>query len=148
MKFSAFASCLAAVTAAWLTWSAPARACVNDTDCPGTTCGSQVCTWGAAMTCTAAGQAAQGSDGWCTTNANCKCPGATCNPMSFHCSFTMPQDAGGGTSGTSTSGTSTSGTSTSGTSTSGTSTSGTSGPGTSGSTAPATTSGGNGCALA
>ncbi len=82
----------------WLTWAAPAHAaCTNDTDCPTTTCGGQVCQWSSATVhdCVAAGTDPQGSDGWCTTSADCKCmgEGATCGVD--HCTFTLPPDGGG-----------------------------------------------------
>ncbi len=84
-------------------WAPPARACVNDIDCPVATCGGEVCQWSAGdtvMTCVAAGAAAQGSDGWCTTNADCKCMGEGATCAAPHCTFTLPKD--GGATGTTT----------------------------------------------
>jgi|HubBroStandDraft_1064217.scaffolds.fasta_scaffold163197_2 hypothetical protein len=83
----------------YLAWSPPARACDVDTDCSGTTCGGEVCQWSnndQTMTCVAAGTNAQGNDGWCTATTDCKCAGegATCNTLSFHCTFTLPPDGG------------------------------------------------------
>jgi hypothetical protein len=76
--------------------------CINDTDCPGTECGGQVCDWNLPVTvsgvhrytCVPAGTAKQGMDGWCTTVDNCKCKaqGATCNAP--YCSFTLPSGSG------------------------------------------------------
>ena len=90
----------AAVVAAapYLAWSPPASAaaCTVDTDCPGTTCGTEVCQWSnndQTMMCVAAGTDPQGSDGWCDTAANCKCAGATCS-LAFHCSATLPAEGG------------------------------------------------------
>jgi hypothetical protein len=78
------------------TWAAPALAlCTNDVDCPTATCGGEVCEW-PAHTCMPAGTSAQGSDGWCTTDTDCKCmgEGATCQAASSHCTFTLPSDGG------------------------------------------------------
>jgi len=74
-----------------------AMTCDHDTQCPGTTCGGQVCQWGAGgHICVAAGTDTQGSDGWCNNDAKCKCKGegATCNLTTFHCTATLPKVAG------------------------------------------------------
>ena len=71
--------------------------CFNDTDCPGSACGGQVCNWQLAhpkpvgdkvFVCNPAGLQPPGRDGWCTTNENCKCAnlGAQCNAP--YCTFT------------------------------------------------------------
>jgi len=66
----------------------------------------------AGMHCKAAGSQPKGQDGWCTTDADCKCKdmGATC--VAAFCTFTRPCDApnaggcaAGGSSGTGGSGT-------------------------------------------
>lgn len=81
-----------------LAWSRPAAAdCNTDTDCPGPTCGSEVCQWSVAShACVPAGTDVPGYDGACTIDANCKClgQGATCATALGHCTFTVPQDAG------------------------------------------------------
>jgi len=96
-----------------------ADACFNDDDCPGggKVCGGDVCDWGKPFamppdamkiyTCVPAGTAAKGMDGWCTTDANCKCmaEGANCKTPP-HCSFTKPSDAPAGTGGSGTGGSS------------------------------------------
>jgi len=153
MRFNALALSVVAIGLSVLGWtrSAHAATCVNDNDCPGTACGSDVCSYlTATPACTAAGQARAGMDGWCATDADCKCQslGATC--MVPYCTFTTPPDAstssGTSTSGTSTSGTSTSGTSTSGTTSTGGTSSGTaSGSSTSGGTIEPTST--SGCAM-
>ena len=77
--------------------------CYADRDCPGTSCGDAVCNWtrenpngvgSKLFTCNPAGTDVQGSDGWCTTNDDCKCQalGATC--VNAHCSFTLADSAG------------------------------------------------------
>lgn len=67
--------------------------CAVDTDCPGTTCGSQVCNAG---TCTPAGAGLLGQDGSCggSGTPNCKCAnlGATCGELQS-CTFTTPPTA-------------------------------------------------------
>ena len=76
--------------------AAAAINCTNDTDCGGNTCGGMVCQWSASgHNCVPAGTDPQGSDGWCTTTANCKCmaQGATC--AAPHCTFTLIQDMSG-----------------------------------------------------
>jgi hypothetical protein len=72
--------------------------CFNDTDCPGSACGGQVCNWtlthpkpvgDKVFVCNPAGsQQPIGKDGWCTTDDNCKCAnlGAKCNVP--YCTFT------------------------------------------------------------
>jgi len=80
--------------------SAARAACVNDDDCPNAACGGDVCDYSTQPPqCKPAGTAAKGSDGWCTTNANCKCKalGATC--AAVYCTFTKPSDAPAGTTG-------------------------------------------------
>ena len=106
------------LTVGWLFSSAfalalPATAqaqtvCTNDTDCTanGTACGTDVCDWNLSKTCVSATSA--GVTDWCggdygsgesqsAEDAQCKChgEGATCH--NYHCSFFVPQDAGGGT---------------------------------------------------
>ncbi len=84
--------------------------CYNDTDCPGggDVCGGDVCNWGKLnsspvgtklYTCNPAGTNSKGSDGWCTTNDNCKCraQGATC--IGVYCTFTKASDAPAGSGG-------------------------------------------------
>ena len=69
--------------------------CTNDIDCPGSTCGGQVCKWASATThtCVAAGTDPKGSDGWCSIDADCKCMGLGATCVGVHCSFTLPADA-------------------------------------------------------
>jgi MYXO-CTERM domain-containing protein len=68
-----------------------AASCDHDTQCAGSQCGGQVCQW-PAHRCVNAGTDPSGSDGWCNTDADCKCAsqGATCNTATFHCSTTLP----------------------------------------------------------
>ena len=82
----AFAACFASMRPAW-------AACTNDVDCPAATCGGQVCQW-PAHACVAAGTDPQASDGWCTTDTDCKCMGEGATCAGVHCSFTLPKDAG------------------------------------------------------
>ncbi len=125
MKFNSLAFSVVAIGLSVFGWTrsahAAAMACLNDIDCTtgGTACGSDVCTYTAtgSPSCTSAGTAAQGMDGWCSADTDCKCHGlgATCNMT--YCTFTIPPDAGSaassgaaGTSGaTGTSGAGTSG---------------------------------------
>ena len=136
---------------------ADGEACYNDTDCPGTACGDAVCNWSRPATnptsdkpyyCNPAGTKPKKSDGWCTTDDNCKCKslGATCKASAPYCSFTKPSDAPAGTSGSSTGGAApTAGTTSTPTAgTTSTPTAGTASGGT-GSTTPAASSGG--CSL-
>ena len=46
--------------------------------------------------CVAAGMAADGMDGWCNNDDECKCKGegATCNTTTLHCTFTKPKTTG------------------------------------------------------
>jgi hypothetical protein len=72
--------------------------CFNDTDCPGSACGGQVCNWTLvhpnpvgekAFVCNPAGsQQPIGKDGWCTTDDNCKCRGAGAKCVIPYCTFT------------------------------------------------------------
>ncbi|HEY4159592.1 MAG TPA: hypothetical protein VGM29_15890, partial [Polyangiaceae bacterium] len=100
---AAFAWGAFALVSAWPKASLAAD-CVTDMDCPGTTCGAQVCQWvsSASHVCQAAGSKSRGSDGWCNTSADCKCQsvGAKCNAQ-FSCSFVLASDApaAGGASG-------------------------------------------------
>lgn len=110
--------------------------CFNDDDCPGgggAVCGGDVCKWGElhampdgrkVYICVAAGTDAKGKDGWCETDANCKCRslGATCKTPPY-CTFTKPDQApaggggsgaGGGATTAGTAGTGTAGTGTAG----------------------------------
>jgi len=84
----------------------PATTCFTDSDCPDTTCGSEVCNAG---TCTPAGTGPLGQDGSCGGTPNCKCAslGATCGTAAFpggSCSFTTPPIGGSGSSTGATSG--------------------------------------------
>src|SRR5437763_16685829 len=79
--------------------------CVNDIDCVATPqCGGDVCDYTVQPpVCKPAGSQPKGSDGWCTTDDQCKCQaqGATC--VGLICTFTRPcdaPDAGPCTSGT------------------------------------------------
>ena len=99
-------------------------ACVNDTDCPDAQCGGQICDWSklpqTPQTCTPAGTQPQGTDGWCTTDADCKCKteGATC--LNSQCTRTLPMSAGnGGATGTAGTGSSAAGSSAAGSSAAG-----------------------------
>jgi MYXO-CTERM domain-containing protein len=131
--------------------------CLNDTDCPGSECGSAVCNWNKAKpnptnpdkpyTCNPAGTDPKGKDGWCSDRnsdfCKCKALGATCSSNTFYCTFTKPEDAPPGAAGGSAS---TGGASTGGASTGGsTGTAGSSVIGTAG-TAPAGTGGTTGTA--
>jgi hypothetical protein len=71
--------------------------CFNDTDCPNSSCGGEVCNWTKAhpqpvgdkvFVCDPAGLQPAGRDGWCTRDENCKCiaQGARC--IAPYCSFT------------------------------------------------------------
>jgi hypothetical protein len=78
-------------------------ACFNDSDCPVNRCGGQVCNWtrtaqipvgDKAFACNAAGsQQPVGKDGWCTTDADCKCANLGAKCIAPYCSFTRPEDA-------------------------------------------------------
>jgi hypothetical protein len=79
--------------------------CFNDTDCPVSSCGGEVCNWtkihpqpsgDKAYVCNPAGTDAKGQDGWCTTDANCKCLGRGARCIGVRCSFTKAADAPGG----------------------------------------------------
>ena len=88
---------------------AEGEACYVDKDCPGTACGDAVCNWTKlapkadgtkTFYCNPAGTDAVGMDGWCTTDADCKCmgQGAVCHAP--YCSFTKaPGGSGGASSG-------------------------------------------------
>jgi len=130
---------------------ADGEACYNDIDCPGTACGDAVCNWTKsakmpvgqkAFACNPAGsQTPVGKDGWCTTDADCKCKdqGATCKAP--YCTFTQPM---AGTAGTGTGGAApTAGT----TSTAGTATTAGTASGGSGTTTPAPAADSGGCSL-
>lgn len=78
------------------------QACYNDSDCPNQACGGLVCNWTKQAAkpegmkifyCNAAGTQPRGMDGWCTTDADCKCDqrGAKC--IGTYCSFTRAADA-------------------------------------------------------
>src|SRR5258708_9373856 len=104
MKSSALTFTVAAALAGSLAWTTPARAesCVNDINCKlnGTACGTDICNYGAAgMTCMPAETGPKGSDGWCTTDSDCKCKaqGATCTGI--YCSFTKAPAGSGSGSG-------------------------------------------------
>jgi MYXO-CTERM domain-containing protein len=79
--------------------------CYVDTDCPGTACGDAVCNWTKqspmpsgtkVFYCNPAGTDAVGMDGWCQTDADCKCKGegAVCNAP--YCSITKAPGGGSG----------------------------------------------------
>lgn len=129
--------------------------CYNDDDCPNPACGGDVCNWAKTAPkpdgtkifyCQPAGRDPKGQDGWCTTDANCKCKatGATCNTAVSHCTDTGTPVASGGTGagGSGTAGTGTAGTGTAGTGTAGTGTAGTGTAGTGTTSAPAKDEGG------
>jgi hypothetical protein len=74
--------------------------CFNDTDCPGSACGGDVCNWAKfaanpvgekTFYCQPAGLAAPGTDGWCTTDANCKCRAQGAKCLGVYCSFTQAE---------------------------------------------------------
>jgi MYXO-CTERM domain-containing protein len=100
------------LTAATASAQSNPTTCTNDIDCVATpSCGGDICDWSdiSAHKCKPAGQGATGSDGWCTSTADCKCKdlGATC--VGVYCSFTRPcdaPDAGGCTNVTGTGGSS------------------------------------------
>jgi|SRR5450432_600907 len=121
-------------------------ACVNDTDCPDAQCGGQICDWSklpqTPQTCKPAGTQPQGIDGWCTTDADCKCKteGATC--VNSQCTRTLPMSAGnGGASGTAGTGSSAAGGSAAGSSAAGSSAAGAS-------SSTDSSSGSSGCSIA
>jgi MYXO-CTERM domain-containing protein len=138
---------------------ADGEACYNDIDCPGTACGDAVCNWTKTpamavgmktFACNPAGsQTPVGHDGWCTTDADCKCmgQGAKCQqPTLPYCTFTKPM---GGTGGSGAGGSASTGgsTATAGASTAGmTSSGGTTATGGTGSNAGAKDDGG-GCSV-
>ena len=79
--------------------------CFNDTDCPVNSCGGEVCNWTKPhpqpsgekyYVCNPAGTDPKGEDGWCTSDANCKCLGLGAKCMGVRCSFTRASDAPGG----------------------------------------------------
>ena len=128
---------------------ADGEACYNDTDCPGTMCGDAVCNWPKPATnpttekpfyCNPAGTQAKKSDGWCTTDDNCKCKGLGAKCVGTYCTFTLPADAPAGSSGSSTGGAAPTAGTTS-TPTAGTASGGT------GSTTPAPAPSSGGCSL-
>jgi hypothetical protein len=72
-------------------------ACYNDDDCPGSACGGEVCNWTKTATtpigmksfyCNAAGTQPDGKDGWCTTDADCKCVSQGAKCIAPYCTFT------------------------------------------------------------
>jgi hypothetical protein len=74
--------------------------CTVDTDCPGTTCGSEICDFTLSPhACAPAGHHPAGQDGWCTQDGDCKCAslGAQCNAP--FCTFTTPPAGTSGSSG-------------------------------------------------
>ena len=80
---------------------AQALSCVNDVDCPDSTCGGQVCDYSTGTpTCKPAGTGKVGEDGWCGQDSDCKChaQGATC--VVVFCTFTQPPGGAGGATGT------------------------------------------------
>jgi hypothetical protein len=44
-------------------------------------------------TCNPAGTSPKSMDGWCTSDANCKCLGLGAKCVGVYCSFTKPTDA-------------------------------------------------------
>jgi hypothetical protein len=97
---------LVAAASCVLVWARSAAAqCATDIDCPGPLCGDPVCQHSVGgSACVAAGTDVAGYDGSCTADADCKCinQGARCDPTSFHCTFTQPQDGGATTTTTTT----------------------------------------------
>ncbi len=85
-------------------------ACYDDSDCPddgasplpeGSRCGGEVCNWNRLSPspegrklffCNWAGSDAQGREGWCTTDADCKCRGLGAKCIAPYCTFTRPSD--------------------------------------------------------
>lgn len=72
-------------------------ACYKDTDCPGAACGGEVCNWNKLhpmpegerlFMCNPAGTSPQGQDGWCVSDADCKCRGLGAVCVAPYCSFT------------------------------------------------------------
>src|SRR3954464_4497999 len=117
-KFSFLSSLfLAAVAALSTARTAAAQSnptsCVNDIDCTATPqCGGDVCDYSTVPPmCKPAGSQPKGSDGWCSTDAHCKCQGQGATCMGPFCTFPRPCGApdagpcgaggsgGGGTSG-------------------------------------------------
>jgi len=153
-------SCLAGLVCLLAAGSARAASnpasCTNDIDCVATpTCGGDVCNYNAGQTCTAAGSAPKGQDGWCAQDSDCKCAAQGAKCVFVYCTFTKPSDAPGsgsaGKGGGSGGGSGSAGTSGSG----GSSSSGTGGSGTGGSkgtdgggTGPTGSSSGGGCSVA
>ncbi|HVY32075.1 MAG TPA: hypothetical protein VHB79_36315 [Polyangiaceae bacterium] len=71
--------------------------CFNDSDCPNPSCGGLVCNWtkmspnpsgNKIFYCSPAGTGPQGMDGWCTTDADCKCASAGAKCVAPYCTFT------------------------------------------------------------
>jgi MYXO-CTERM domain-containing protein len=87
---------------------ADGEACYNDSDCPGTACGDEVCNWTKmaptpngvmkVFYCDAAGTQPAGAEGWCTTSADCKCMGQGATCVGTYCTFTKPPAGSGGAS--------------------------------------------------
>ncbi len=132
-------------------WAASSRAasnpasCVNDIDCVANpACGGDVCDY-PALTCQPANAAAQGSDGWCTTDTDCKCHGQGAKCVGVYCTFTVPQSGAGGAAGSGAAGHGATGGNTGGGSGGTPGTGGTSASG--GSAGPTSTSSGGGCSL-
>jgi hypothetical protein len=83
--------------------------CYVDTDCPGTACGDAVCNWNKSAPmpsgtkifyCNPAGTDPVGADGWCQTDADCKCKGEGAVCTAPHCTITKaPAGSGGASSG-------------------------------------------------
>lgn len=85
---------------------AEGEACYNDIDCPGTACGDAVCNWSKqtatpvgkmVFACNPAGSQPARQDGWCTTDADCKCAGQGAVCKAPYCTFTKPMAGAGGT---------------------------------------------------
>ena len=88
---------------------ADGEACYVDRDCPGTACGDSVCNWNKSAPvpngsklfyCNPAGTDPVGLDGWCTTDADCKCMGQGAKCAAPYCTFTKAPAGSGGASGT------------------------------------------------
>jgi MYXO-CTERM domain-containing protein len=84
---------------------ADGEACYVDTDCPGTACGDAVCNWNKSAPvpsgtkifyCNPAGTDPVGADGWCQTDADCKCKGEGATCVAPHCSMTKAPGGGSG----------------------------------------------------
>lgn len=78
--------------------------CFNDSDCAGSSCGGDVCNWSKmhpfpsgpkTFVCNPAGTQPKSMDGWCTTDADCKCRSLGAKCAAPYCTFTRAEDAPG-----------------------------------------------------